>query len=137
MKIWHWIQTACGLFGAVSVMITAPVSLVCAWIGWTRSDRRSPEQGWRVKALSAGLIFLTLGGVLYLATLSAAGWTKNFESAGQKAFLNTFCLTGVICCILAMLAAVLGRGRARIAVIGGGFFGLFMFAASTPFSILP
>jgi hypothetical protein len=137
MKILHWMQIAFGLFGLASVMIAAPVSLGLAWINWLRADRLVDGRNWRETMLLAGLITLTLGAILYALLIPLEWWTRFSVSQSQKSLLNAIAMSGATCCILAALASAIAKGRARVSILIGAFFGLFMFAATTPLAYLP
>jgi uncharacterized membrane protein YjfL (UPF0719 family) len=118
-------------------MIAAPVSLAFGWINWVRFDRLSDIRTLRERTLFVGVVLLTIGGALYVSLIPLESWTRIWVSQSQKSILNAIAISGASCCIVAALAATIARGRSRVSVFLGGFFGLFMFAATTPLAYLP
>lgn len=137
MAIWHWIKYAFALSDMLSVMVAAPVSLISAWIIWARNDRFSCRDGWRQKILFAGVLVLSVSAALLALTLSGEWWAETSQSPTQRVLLNDLSTSGAICCMVAVLSSSVGKGRARLALAAGGFFGLFVYGIVTPFGIVP
>lgn len=137
MKVWHWIQYAFALSEVISVMAAAPVSLISAWILWTRNDRLSRRDGWRQAMLFAGMLILSLAAAVIALTFGGEWWARDSRSPLQELVLNDLSVTGAMCCMFAVLASALGKGRARLSLAAGGLFGLFLYGIVTPFGIVP